>query len=281
VPGLPDAVMMVFMRRWLIPMVLVAGTALTGVTATGCGWQGGSPAGSSARAARVLCGEQSAAVADGAYIVQNNEYGSTAPACVSLGAGPDFQVTRSSVAMPVDGGPAGYPSVFQGCHWGNCTSRGLGAAPVKVADLTPGTVSTSWSTTQPTGGAWNAAYDIWFARTPRIAGQPNCAELMVWLNDAGGVYPYGGPVASGVDVGGVSYDVWEGRQHWGGDTITYLMTAGTTSVSGLDVGTLAQDAVSRGYLPQSCYLIDVEAGFELWHDGAGLGTNAFSVTVRR
>jgi hypothetical protein len=269
--------MMVPMSRLLIPAVLLAGTA---VLTTACGASGGGSAdGSSARAARVLCGEQSAAVAGGAYIVQNNEYGSTAPACVSLGAGPAFQVSRSSVLMPVDGGPAGYASVFQGCHWGNCTSGGLGAAPVKVADLAPGTVSTSWSTTQPAGGAWNAAYDIWFAKTPRVSGQPNCTELMVWLNDAGGVHPYGGPVDDGAEVGGVSYDIWEGKQHWG-NTITYQMVTGTTLVSDLDVGTLAQDAVSRGYLSQSCYLIDVEAGFELWHDGTGLGTKSFSVTVR-
>ena len=55
--------------------------------------------------------------------------------------------------------------------------------------------------------------------------------------------------------------------------------AAATSVSGLDVGALAQDAVSRGYLSSSCYLIDVEAGFELWRGGAGLATGSFSVNV--
>jgi cellulose 1,4-beta-cellobiosidase len=56
------------------------------------------------------------------------------------------------------------------------------------------------------------------------------------------------------------------------------MTAATTSVAGLDIGTLAQDAARRGYLPRSCYLIDVEAGFELWRGGTGLATRTFSVT---
>ena len=37
--------------------------------------------------------------------------------------------------------------------------------------------------------------------------------------------------------------------------------------------------MSRGYLSSSCYLIDVEAGFELWQGGAGLATNSFSVNV--
>ena len=57
------------------------------------------------------------------------------------------------------------------------------------------------------------------------------------------------------------------------------MTSATTSVSNLDIGTLAQDAVSRGYTKSSWYLIDVEAGFELWQGGAGLATNSFSVSV--
>jgi len=37
--------------------------------------------------------------------------------------------------------------------------------------------------------------------------------------------------------------------------------------------------VSRGYTKSSWYLIDVEAGFELWQGGAGLKTNSFSVSV--
>jgi hypothetical protein len=58
------------------------------------------------------------------------------------------------------------------------------------------------------------------------------------------------------------------------------MTAPTTSVTALDVAPLAADAVRRGYLLASCYLIDVEAGFELWQGGTGLATTAFSVMVR-
>jgi cellulose 1,4-beta-cellobiosidase len=37
--------------------------------------------------------------------------------------------------------------------------------------------------------------------------------------------------------------------------------------------------VTRGYIQNSWYLIDAEAGFEIWQGGAGLATNAFSVTV--
>jgi cellulose 1,4-beta-cellobiosidase len=74
-----------------------------------------------------------------------------------------------------------------------------------------------------------------------------------------------------------SYNVWFGNQGW--NTISYTMASGTTSVSGLDIGQIAADAVSRGYIQKSWYLIDVEAGFELWQGGAGLATNSFAVNV--
>ncbi|HUZ27048.1 MAG TPA: cellulose binding domain-containing protein [Streptosporangiaceae bacterium] len=246
--------------------VVAAGAAAFGIT--------------SAQAATTsLCQEQTASVAGGSYIVQNNEYDSSASECVSTDGNADFTVANSSIANATNGSPGSYPSIYQGCHWGSCSSGGLTTTPVQVSKLTPGQVTTSWSTTQPGGSsAYDVAYDIWFNKTPATSGQPNCTELMVWLNHNGSVQPFGSQVASGVSVGGHTYNIWEGGQSsW--NTISYSMTTATTSVSNLDVGTLAQDAVSRGYLSSSCYLIDVEAGFELWQGGAGLATSSFSVTV--
>jgi Glycosyl hydrolase family 12/Cellulose binding domain len=229
-------------------------------------------------ATTTLCQEQTAPVSGGTYTAQNNEFGSGASECVSTDGGADLTVANSSIDNATNGSPGAYPSIYQGCHWGNCSSGGLSSAPVLVSGLTAGKVTTSWSTAQPGGSnAYDVAYDIWFNQTPTTSGQPDCAELMVWLNHNGSVQPFGSQVASRVSLGGHSYNVWEGAQSWG-DTVTYDMTAGTTSVSGLDVGTLAQDAVSRGFLSSSCYLIDVEAGFELWQGGAGLRTNSFSVS---
>ena len=121
------------------------------------------------------------------------------------------------------------------------------------------------------------AYDIWFNQTPTTSGQPNGTELMIWLNHNGPVQPYGSRVASNVSIGGRSYNVWFGKQGW--NTVSYTMTTGTTSVSKLDLQALVADAESRGYISSSWYLIDMEAGFELWHGGAGLATKSFSVNV--
>jgi hypothetical protein len=229
-------------------------------------------------ATTTLCTEQTAAVG-GSYIVQNNEYDSSASECVTTDGNADFTVANSAIDNATNGSPGTYPSIYQGCHWGNCSSGGLSTTPIEVSALTTGKVTTSWSTTQPGGSSntYDVAYDIWFNQTPTTSGQPNGTEIMVWLNHNGSVQPFGSEVASGVTIGGHTYNIWEGAQSsW--DTVTYDMTTGNTSVSGLDVGQLAQDSVSRGYTKSSWYLIDVEAGFELWQGGAGLETNSFSVS---
>ena len=226
-----------------------------------------------------LCGGQQASVGGGRYIVQNNEYNSGADECLSTDGGADFAVANSNMTNP-PGAPGGYPSIYQGCHWGSCSSGGLSANPIQVADLTPGEVTTSWNTTQP-GGAGNrydVAYDIWFNQTATTNGSPNCAEVMVWLGHDGPIQPYGTTVASGVDLGGTNYTVWEGVQTTT-PTISYEMDTPATSVSAMDLYPIAQDAVSRGYISKSCYLIAVEAGFELWQGGVGLATNSFSVAI--
>jgi hypothetical protein len=230
-------------------------------------------------ATTTLCQEETSPVSGGTYKVQNNEFDSSASECVSTDGSADFTVGNSSIGNATNGSPGAYPSIYQGCHWGNCSSGGLTSTPIQVADLAAGRVTTNWSTTQPGGSSdYDVAYDIWFNQTPTTSGQPNCAEMMVWLNHNGNVQPFGSQVASGISLGGHTYDVWEGAQSFG-DTVTYDMTTAATSVSDLDVGTLAQDAVSRGYISRSCYLIDVEAGFELWQGGAGLATDSFSVNV--
>jgi cellulose 1,4-beta-cellobiosidase len=232
------------------------------------------PAASSQAATTTLCNSQTLAASGGAYTIQNNEWGSSAPECISTDGNADFTVANSSISNSTSGAPGGYPSIYRGCHWGACTS-GSGL-PIQVSALHTGTVTSSWSTSQPGGGnAYDVAYDIWFNQAPTTSGQPNGAELMIWLNHNGSVQPFGSQVASNVSIGGRGYNVWFGNQGW--NTISYTMASPATSVSNLDIDQVVADAVSRGYIQNSWYLIDVEAGFELWQGGAGLATTSFSV----
>ena len=100
---------------------------------------------------------------------------------------------------------------------------------------------------------------------------------MIWLNHKGSIEPYGSQVGTAT-IDGRSYQVWFGQQGW--NTISYSMVTGTTSVRDLDIGKFVADAMSRGWIQKSWYLIDVEAGFELWQGGTGLATDSFAVNVR-
>src|SRR5215470_4408410 len=249
----------------LFAALLTAGGTLAVLAAT-----------SSEAATGPLCKSQTLPVDSSAYMVENNEWGSTAPECISTDGSADFTVPNSSIANSANGAPGGYPAIYKGCHWGACTPRS--GFPIRVSDIHAGTVTTSWSTSQPGGSSdYDVAYDIWFNQTPKTKGQPNGTELMIWLNHNGPVQPFGSKVASNVSVGGRGYNVWFGKQAW--NTVSYTMTTGTTSVSNLDLQPLIADAVSRGYISASWYLIDVEAGFELWQGGAGLASKSFSVNV--
>lgn len=223
-----------------------------------------------------LCQTQGRPASGGAYQIQNNEWGSTAAECITTDGNADFSVARSSIANSTHGAPGGYPFIYRGCHWGACTA-GSGF-PVRVSSLRAGTVTTSWRTTQPGGSSiYNAAYDIWFNQAPVTSGQPDGAELMVWLARHGPNHPAGAVVASDVVVGGNRYDVWQIRRStW--NAITYLLTTPATSVQ-LDLQPLVADAVRRGAIRTSWYLISVEAGFEVWRGGAGLATTMFAVHV--
>jgi hypothetical protein len=231
------------------------------------------PFGRPARAATQLCGAtQTTSVDGGEYIAQNNVWGASTPQCISV-SGTSFTVDSSGHNNATNGAPASYPSLFKGCHWGQCTT-GSGL-PVQVGSMP--SAASDWSTVQPASGAYDVAYDLWYDTQPSTTTDPDGAEVMIWLNSRGGVQPAGSRIATGVSIGGATWDVWYSRMNW--NYIAYVRTSGTTSVSGLDLRAFTRDGVSRGYIQNSWYLIDAEAGFEIWQGGAGLATSAFSVTL--
>src|SRR5258708_16920702 len=93
------------------------------------------PAASSEAATATLCNSQTSSVDGGAYTIQNNEWGSGAPECITSDGNADFTVAKSSIANATNGAPGGYPSIYKGCHWAPCT-RGS-ALPLRVSDAHP------------------------------------------------------------------------------------------------------------------------------------------------
>jgi len=158
-----------------------------------------------AHAADTTCAQQST-IAAGDYNIQTNEWNSSLQQCITT-SGTGWSVTTANFNMATNGAPATYPSIYKGCHWGNCTSNS--GLPIQVSNLTSAT--TSWSTTQVDSGAYDVAYDLWFNSTPTTSGQPDGTEVMIWLNSRGGVQPFGSRTAT-ANIAGLNWDVWTGQQ---------------------------------------------------------------------
>ncbi len=228
---------------------------------------------------RTLCDYQVASVSGGLYTVQNNKWGSSAAECVTTDGGADFTVANSAISNQWS--PGGYPSIFMGCHWGDCTRGGLAANPLPIAGMALDHVTSSWSVSTPggSGNVYDVAYDIWTNQTPTTSGQPNGTEIMVWLGHHDSVEPAGAIVADGVWIDGYQYNIWRTAGSGPGGVVTYQMTSQRNAVTGLNIGDLVLNSELSGYISPLWYLIAVEAGFEIWRGGTGLATNSFSVNL--
>jgi hypothetical protein len=212
------------------------------------------------------------AIQGGRYNVQNNVWGADTTQCVdSTTSG--FTITQANHNKPTNGAPAAYPSVYFGCHYGNCTS-GSGL-PLQASTSAFAGIRSGVSMSYPGSGTWNAAYDLWFDPTPRTDGQNTGAEIMIWLNHQGSIQPIGSRIGS-ANLAGATWDVWFGNIGW--NVVSYVRTSATASLD-YTVNDFYSDAVNRGYAQRAWYLTSIQAGFEPWVGGAGLAVNNFSVTT--
>lgn len=208
----------------------------------------------------------------GEYIYQQDEWNSSAEQCATVN-GVGFTLTTANFNLPTNGAPATYPSVYRGCHWGACTSSN----PFPIQEDNIASATTSVTITQPSGYNNDAAYDIWFNQTSTTSGQPNGTEIMIWINHQGSPQPFGSDVGT-VSIDGTTWQVWTGQESsW--NIVSYVRQTPVTSVSNLNLLPFFSDAVSRGSLETSWWLIDVEYGFEIWTGGQGLAVSNFSVSA--
>ncbi|WP_307629320.1 GH12 family glycosyl hydrolase domain-containing protein [Streptomyces turgidiscabies] len=219
-----------------------------------------------------VCEQFGSAVIQGRYVVQNNRWGTTAPQCVTA-TDTGFRVTRADGSVPTNGGPKSYPSVFNGCHYTNCSPGTSLPAQLSGISSAPSSIAYGF-----VGDAvYNASYDIWLDPTPRTDGV-NRTEIMIWLNKVGPIQPIGSQVGT-ANVGGRSWQVWAG----GNGTNDVLSFVAPSAMSGwsFDVMDFARQAVARGMAQNNWYLTSVQAGFEPWQNGTGLSVNSFSSTVNK
>lgn len=235
--------------------LLVAGTV---VGATG-----------QAQADVTLCDQYGSTTIQGRYVVQNNRWGTSATQCLNV-TSTGFRITTQQGSAPTNGAPVSYPSVFLGCHYGNCSPGST--LPMQVSRIRSATSSITY---RYAGGTYDAAYDIWLDPTPKTNGV-NQVEIMIWFNRQGSIQPIGGVVGT-TTVGGRTWQVWRGS-NGSNDVISYVAPSAISSWS-FSVLDFVNDVRARGAITTSWYLTSIQAGFEPWNGGVGLAVDNFSASV--
>jgi hypothetical protein len=190
--------------------------------------------------------------------------------------------------------PWQYPNISSGIEWGRYTcDDGPSAYP-----SSPGSTCMRYPVRldrdgEPVTSAsvhphlinGNVSYDIWVNRTdvaPRKLGQPNGAEIMIWLSYPG-LADYAD--ARHVVIDGIQWDVmtWEARNKTTGTTwryVAYLAHQQRNSVSQLWLNPFFRDVEQAGEMSPSWYLTAIDFGAEINQTvrGPGFDVTHYSLT---
>ncbi|WP_053849448.1 cellulose binding domain-containing protein [Streptomyces sp. NRRL B-24085] len=227
---------------------------------------------SGAQADTTICETYGSTTIQGRYVVQNNRWGTSATQCISVNDS-GFRITQADGSVPTNGAPKSYPSIFNGCHYTNCSPGTNLPAQLSTISSAPSSISFSYVN----NAVYDAAYDIWLDPTPRTDGV-NRTEIMIWFNKVGSVQPVGSLVGNAT-VGGRNWQVWSGN-NGSNDVLSFVAPSAMASWN-FDVMDFVRQAVSRGLAQNNWYLTSIQAGFEPWQNGAGLAVTSFSSTVNK
>lgn len=210
------------------------------------------------------------------YNVQNNAFNlnSGAQQCITVNTSNTSWSVTSNASVSTSGAPSGYPSIYAGCHWGTCSPNQQGM-PIKLSSIT--SAISTWNVSPSPNGNWDNAYDIWTNANSTTNNNSSGMEIMIWINHLGSIQPAGTLTVSNISINGMTWNLWVGGGTNTG-TKSYVATSGVTSVN-FDLNNFFKDLENRGYLSTGDFLIDVEAGTEIWTAGSGFATNSFSVSI--
>jgi hypothetical protein len=222
----------------------------------------------------VMCGHlQHIVVTDSRQqpaIIKNDNFGGTDECLLNHNLGTNYQVVSSAAASKTNAVMA-YPEIYTGCSWGICSPGTTLPVPLSQA----GQPEVAWDTAEQAPGRWDAAFDIWFNAVPIMTGQASGAEIMIWLNAKHHPVPRG------------TLKVWIDGQHWylqhwtahhhGAHWryIQFRRVHPTWRVDQLRLMPFILRAESMNWIKPEWWLLNIEAGFEIWRGGTGLATRSF------
>ena len=239
------------------------------------------------------------------YIIQNNNFGNATGSTQTISyVGNSFKVVSSTASGTST--PASFPSIYIGQNGtisGGAYQTTDSSLPRQISALQNAQSSFAWSG-GTSGGDFNAAFDLWFAKAAPAAGSYTDAisgEIMIWLYKPAGHQPTG---VSGntrvVTIGRQTYDVWRGPRGLattgtdgvGRPVISYVARTTNANFTG-NLKNFIDDAVTNGNADMNAvsgitqaiagtwYLTNVFAGFQIWTgtDATNLQCTSFTCAV--
>lgn len=227
-----------------------------------------------ASAATQICDQFGGMTVANRYIVNNNRFGSqTATQCIEV-TDTGFRVGSMWGTTEANWIPIGYPVIFYGCHWGQCSPGTV--LPMQLSQIHSARSSVDFGFID--GLKYNAAYDIWLDPRPDAPGAQQL-EIMIFFNGKGldGTPP--DKYAGDVSLGGKDWQVVS-LGPWGNGGRELIYTSGSRINSWeFDVLDFIRDARSRGLGGDDWYLTSVQAGLECYGPCPGTSVNSFTVDV--
>jgi hypothetical protein len=188
---------------------------------------------------------------NGGYTLYNDVWGSGAgPQTIWANSYSNWGVWSN---QPNTGGVKSYPN----------DTKYIGASLSSLSSVT-----SSFNVTDPSGGAYETAYDIW--------DSSNAYETMLWMNKTGAVGPLGSEVAS-VSVGGYSWHVYKGSN--GSNQVFSFVNTGAATSGTVNILAVLRWIESQGWFG-NITLGNVQFGWEITSASGGenFQVNSYSVS---
>jgi len=247
-----------------------AGGGGTGGGSTGGGGTGSGGTGTGG-GGTVITSQYGTTTIQNAYVVQNNAWNNPNGQSINV-TSTGFSIATENGSAPTNGAPLGYPSIYDGWHYGT-GSPGTNL-PLQVSQIQTATSSISY--TYPGTGTYDASYDIWLNPTPITTGV-NQQEIMIWFNHVGPIQPVGSVVGN-TTIDGRSFAVWEGGNGQN-NVVSYVATSPITSWNDMNVLGFIDNTETLEPVTGSWYLTSIQAGFEPWSGSTGASVDSFSASV--
>ncbi len=216
----------------------------------------------------------------GPYRIQNNvATANNGQQCITAKAGggaAGFAVDSGSLSSGGNS-PVAYPSIAYGWHFGQSTT-GTGL-PKALSAITSAPSTLTY--TPPSGGKFNASYDIW--AMPASAGANPASpdggvEVMIWLAAGGGPQPIGSPGET-VKLAGHDFQIWTGTNAtW--QVVSFWSKDYVGGWTNQDLKPFLQKVIDMGKAQAAWNLYSIEFGFEVWSSAPGGVVTSFSQSIK-